>query len=153
MKEYDDEGNMYLYNPTTDEPKWPSPVKRSQFSGGLPEGWMALEDNDGNVYYYHEQSGEVTWERPGGSNANSPAPVSPISGQKLPRGWAREIDPDTQHKYYYNQETDESQWNTPKKSASTVDDFELKGRSTGKKSLEPGWERAIAAAVLGCKCV
>lgn len=142
VKEFDDDGNMYLYNPTTDESKWPSPVKRSQFSGGLPEGWMALEDNDGNVYYYHEQSGEVTWDRPGASNANTPAPVSPISGQKLPRGWAREVDPDTQHKYYYNHETDESQWNTPKKSASMREDFETKGRSTGKKSLEPGWENA-----------
>ena len=94
-KQYDDEGNMYLYNPATDESKWPSPVKRSQYSGGLPDGWMAFEDDNGNVYYYHEQSGEVTWDRPGEDSGAPPLAVSPISAQKLPRGWARETDPET----------------------------------------------------------
>jgi hypothetical protein len=90
----------------------------------------------------------------------SPTRVSPISAQKkLPSGWAKDIDPETQQKYYYNHETEESQWHTPKRDERTPNQKSFGsasggkmmaaaagagGSSTGKKSLlEPQWERAV----------
>eukprot|EP00977_Amphora_coffeiformis_P021084 scaffold8828_cov204-Amphora_coffeaeformis.AAC.5 len=44
--------------------------------GGLPDGWMELQDpSSGRPYYYNQTTQETTWERPAPVAAPVPAPV------------------------------------------------------------------------------
>jgi len=96
---YDEAGNLYLYNPETNDTKWPSPVKKSKDSRQRVEvpasDWQAYADNNGNEYFYNKKSGEVTWQIPvetgaqyspldhfkkGGNSLYSPKADSPMGG-------------------------------------------------------------------------
>jgi len=85
---YDEAGNLYLYNPETNDTKWPSPVKKSRGSRQsieVPESvWQAYADDDGNEYYYNKKTGEVTWEIPQDTGAQySPLDHFKKSGNSL----------------------------------------------------------------------
>ena len=141
---FDESGQLYLYNPVTQETKWPSPVKsqRGVRESSIESEWVSYEDEDGNAYYYNSGTGEVTWDNPESNTYDDAVNLtSPIPNHLRQQGWEKLIDNDTQSKYYYNSESQESQWNTPKRA--TPQKSSSSSSSTKKKDIPSGYEVAI----------
>lgn len=119
-KMYDDDGDAYYYNETTEETQWEPPaapaaeeaVAEEAASDALPEGWEVRYDDDGDAYYYNQVTEDTQWERP-----EAPAVVAEAEGAdagepELPAGWTKLFDDDGDA-YYYNETTEETQWEAP----------------------------------------
>lgn len=111
-------GEPETLNPITDEPQ---------------AEWVAVEDPVSHmVYFYNTVSGETSWESPLGGTRGGVATGEPSAGtppgtsndEALPNQWVSMDDPTTQSTYYYNTETGESRWESPKELAHD-DDIEL----------------------------
>ena len=48
--------------------------------GGLPHGWVAVEDESGRTYYWHEDTDATRWERPVGAAKAAKAAAAAAAG-------------------------------------------------------------------------
>ena len=137
VKVDDGNGNQYLLNLVTQESKWPSPIKGSSSQRNSVQ-WQLLYDAEGNPYYYDESTDQVQWENPWAGGSGGEATTSSSAAlASLPSGWEAAVDPNTSLKYYFNNQTNESQWTTPQK------DMSLSPFRQQEPPQSPAWASAV----------
>ncbi|KAA0156254.1 hypothetical protein FNF29_01044 [Cafeteria roenbergensis] len=124
IKMYDDDGDAYYYNETTEETQWEPPEAPAVEEAGaeataeaaagdaLPEGWEVRYDDDGDAYYYNQVTEDTQWERPDAPAVAEAEAAQASAEQELPPGWIKMYDDDGDA-YYYNETTEETQWEPP----------------------------------------
>ncbi|CAH6720528.1 pre-mRNA-processing protein Prp40p [[Candida] jaroonii] len=65
QKVNDDEGNVYYYNPETQETSWTNPDESSVGE------WQEFTTDDGQKYYYNTKTQETTWDKPEGFESST----------------------------------------------------------------------------------
>lgn len=83
----------------------------------LPPGWITdIDEASGTPFYYNELTGESQWEPPHQDARNTYAQEDykqEEEVQQLPPGWTTDLDKESGMRYYYNDQTGESQWDPP----------------------------------------
>lgn len=65
QKVNDDEGNVYYYNPETQETSWTNP---DEAEVGV---WQEFTTDEGQKYYYNTKTQETTWDKPEGFESSN----------------------------------------------------------------------------------
>lgn len=154
----------YYYNPNTKESQWNTPVKNMENSpfrqnqqqqespaGMLSPSWETAYDPETQAkYYYNVDTAESQWNTPQRKSRPAPVPRGDSFGSphqssgkamaqsappgSLPVGWEAAVDPVTGAPYYYNVDTQESQWNTPGRSDRAPVSMSLAATAGGDES-------------------
>jgi len=117
-------GKIYYCYPETgettfQEPTGPPPSVLANAS--LPEGWTQMESRStGRTYYWNAELQKSQFDPPtaadstGGTASPAVSAASPAAnGAALPSGWKEMESRSTSRKYYYNEETQVSQFDRP----------------------------------------
>ncbi len=133
----------------------------------LNGGWVKYVDYEsGHPYYYHEESDESQYERPEGFatvadpfasarssasavSSSNPIPAPPevltarrdpnqLPVEKLNSGWQKFVDPDSGYPYYFNEVTQNSQYERPEGFETKQDPFASMRSSSSAQSGVPG---------------
>jgi YHS domain-containing protein len=117
-------GKVYFCYPETGEttftePTGPPPSKVQQ-NNSLPPGWTEMVSRStGRTYYWHAglQKSQFDFptaaDAPGGAPAPSPQAPGNRSDASLPEGWTQMVSRSTGKTYYFNQQTQQSQFEHP----------------------------------------
>ncbi|GMH55048.1 hypothetical protein TrLO_g10028 [Triparma laevis f. longispina] len=133
----DGSGNVYFFNTETEESVWERPAEMDTVplpspetpSGSPQHSWEERDDGSGNIYFFNTETEESVWERPSEMDASpffdeniASTPTMEGGGKvkkmkrvKLPhkdKKWDTRDD-GSGNIYYFNFESEESQWDEP----------------------------------------
>lgn len=94
--------------------------------------WSAFRDDEGRIYYHNEKTGESAWDPP--AEGFNPPPAADTVEQETAAPvtvgrWAEYTD-DEGRTYYYNEESNDTQWEMP-------EDFQTASAAATEKEVVP----------------
>ena len=120
-------GQNYYYNETTGVTSWDIPTntvgetsneeKNQNTSPNSTSEWNMEQTDNGEVYYANIVTGEVSWDPPAGWKMNrddlEKVAVVELSPSEMPENWEEVQGEMEDEVYYFNNVTQESQWDKP----------------------------------------
>jgi hypothetical protein len=155
-------GQTYYYNQKTQETSWENPTAQTESpddSQAAVEWIETVDPSSGQMYYYNQITQETSWEKPQSLHETKTAEAAPTDLQghlqepyvtndsDISNDWIETVDPSSGDKYYYNQVTQETSWENPKKQATASESIqEAAASATSEDATQSNAEDTPPAA-------
>ena len=170
----DSSGYPFYYNSKTGEYRWDKPnellqqeqessknhewlqnqnqeqlTSRSARMRGIRAGWVEYRDDSNQVYFYNSVTQMSQWEKPPEfeqewlRSQDTAALTSRSSKLRVADAWT-EYEDDDGHRYFYNNETGETQWEKPEGfDTEWLSNSQVTSRSIKTRDMGANWEELL----------